>query len=110
MADSVTVKQHDTWPPLKGIASDENGAVDLSGATDITLVLKTGGTVVSGSCDAISPADGDGNNWQYTWQSGDTDMAGTYQGELQVTWDTGEVETFPNDSYFTVIVMADLGP
>src|SRR4051794_40749301 len=105
MAD-LTVKQHDTWPPLRGAASDANGLVDLSTADSIKLILKSGATVVGGAVEVIDPPDEDGMNWQYNWQTADVITAGTFSGELEVTWDEGtsppEVQSFPNTGTISV--------
>lgn len=34
-----------------------------------------------------------------------TAVAGTYKGEVEITWATGKIETVPNDGHF----VADLG-
>lgn len=44
----------------------------------------------------------------YSWQQGDTDTAGTYYGEIEVTYGDATVETFPNNGYFTIIIKEDL--
>lgn len=41
---------------------------------------------------------------QYTWLTADTDTAGGYLGQFVVTFPSGAVETFPNDSAFVVRV------
>ena len=46
---------------------------------------------------------------KYVWQTGDTDTAGTFQGEFEVTYTSGEIETFPNDGYIGIEVLADIG-
>ena len=45
----------------------------------------------------------------YEWGTGDTDTAGTYSAEWEVTYSGGGVATFPDDGYLTVNVVADLG-
>jgi hypothetical protein len=50
----------------------------------------------------------DHNRVYYDWVAGDTDSAGYYSGEWQVTYDNGQVETFPNDGVFLVQVVEQL--
>jgi hypothetical protein len=45
---------------------------------------------------------------RYDWQAADTDTAGRYYGEIQVTFSGGAVETFPNKSFFEVLIGKDL--
>lgn len=40
----------------------------------------------------------------YEWQSGDTDRAGTYIGEVEVTFTSGETKTFPSRGTFTIYI------
>lgn len=107
MAD-FTLKQHDTWPPIEATLSDQHGPLDLTGAT-VKLILKTAGgspTTVIGACTLVSPSSG---IVEYVWVVGDTATVNTYQGEFEITWPDSTVSTVPNDSYFAVAVIADLG-
>jgi len=45
---------------------------------------------------------------EYAWTGTDTDTAGTYYGEIEVTYADNTVETFPNNGYFTIIIKEDL--
>jgi hypothetical protein len=59
--------------------------------------------------DAVADIEDDINGIvEYSWQAGDTDTAGTYYGEIEVTYGDATVETFPNNGYFTVIIKEDL--
>jgi hypothetical protein len=110
MADLI-IKQHDTWPPIRGAASDDDGLIDLTGADSLKLILKTGTTTIEGTAYPIDPPE-EGFNWSYTWAAGETDIVGTYQGELEVTWDAGtsppRVETIPNHGTVEVVIESDL--
>lgn len=116
MADLV-VKQHDTYPALRGLAKDQEGTMDLSGAESLKLILKaqTGvpPTVIEGVPKAIDPdVDPEHMNWEYEWALNDTAEVGTYNVELEITWDgkttPPHVQTVPNGSYATVEIKADL--
>jgi hypothetical protein len=106
MADR-TMQSGDTWPPLKGLAADEDGPVDLTTADSISVVCKFGAgggaTVIAGPVDVIDPPEVDGDetyNWQYEFEDQDTDIPGTYNVRLIVVWDAGatppSIESFPN--------------
>lgn len=116
MADLV-VKQHDTFPALRGLAKDQEGAMDLSTADKIKVILKsqTGvpPTVIEGEVVALDPdVDPEHMNWEYKWALGDTAEANTYNVELEITWDESstppDVQTVPNGSYATIEIKADL--
>jgi len=115
MAD-LTIKQGDTWPPVRGRAATEaDGTVDLTAADSMKLIIKhqTSPTILEVVPVAIDPGTNDGFNWQYTWADGDTDELGTYDVELEVTWNSGttppEVQTFPNEGFVELAVVPDLG-
>ena len=110
---AFTIKQGDTLPEINatlttGPSSGSQSAVDLTNASDVILVIKptTGGsaTRLTGEVDG-TPTDG---NVKYEWQAGDTDTAGNYNAEWEITFSSGDIQTFPNDSYFSIIIAADL--
>lgn len=114
MADLV-VKQHDTFPYLRGLAKDQEGTIDLSKADKLKVILKaqSGPTVIEGVPEALDPeADPEKMNWQYKWGASDTAVAGSYNCELEITWDEDstppKVQTVPNGGYVTVEIKADL--
>jgi hypothetical protein len=112
MAD-LTVAQHDTWPPVRGAASDEDGLMDLTSADWLKFIMKSGAVSVSGTATVINPPDADGFNWQYVWQAGDTANTGDYSAELEIHWDDAavppQIETVPNDAPLTIKIRADYG-
>jgi hypothetical protein len=98
MADRV-IPSGDTWPPLRGLAADEDGPVDLAAADTIEVVLRSGNTIIEGVAEAIDPPEVDDDetyNWRYVWAVGDTDEPGTYRVQLKVTWAPTQIERFPN--------------
>jgi hypothetical protein len=99
------LKAGDSWPPLAATLSDGSGPVNLTTADSVRWIMKSGSTVVSGPCVVADAVNG---RVAYAWDPGDTDTAGAYQGEFEVTWNVGEVETFPNDGYVSVQIIADL--
>jgi len=106
MATLYTIKQHDNYPPLVLTLTDQNGPINLSTATTVKLILKSGTTSITGNCVITTPTSG---IVTYNWGGSDTAVVGTYDGEVEITWNTGKIETVPNDSYFSITVMADLG-
>lgn len=116
MADA-TIKRNDTWPPIRGAASDQSGLLDLTTADSLKFLAKSGATLISGTAEALSPPevdfDGKEYNWRYVWADGDTAIAGDYEVELEITWDSTttppQVETVPNSGKQTLTIESDVG-
>lgn len=102
------IKTNDTSPKLTVDLENASGsAIDLSGSTARFHMKKYGETSLKVD-DSADITDADNGRVEYTWSSGDTDTAGTYYGEIEVTYGDGAVETFPNSGYFTIIIQEDL--
>lgn len=112
MADT-TIKQGDTWPPLRGRAEDSDGPMPLASADGLEVILKGDTVTITGVAAVIDPPDADGFNWRYVWADTDTAVVGVYQVELEITWDAlatpPQVQTVPNVGFKTVEIVADLG-
>jgi hypothetical protein len=110
MAD-FTFKRGDTYPFLKAQLKDGTDTpVNLTGAT-VRLLLKTKSQnpslLVNQVCTVTDAVAG---RVQYEWAEADTNTVNTLDGEFQVTWGDGEITTFPNEGFFEVAFVADLGP
>lgn len=113
MANTRTVKQHDTYPPLVATLSDLSGPVDLTTATAVKLIAVSLTHTITGACSISDPTNG---VVSYAWVTGDTAFTGTYTLEFEVTWTGGGIQTFPNGSgtdssqnYKILYIVADLG-
>ena len=103
------IKQNDTSPSLRAALKDsDNIAINLTDATvrfhmksleDNTVVVDADATVVVPATSGIV---------QYDWSSGDTATAGSYQGEFQVTFAGGAIETFPNKTNISISIKPEL--
>jgi hypothetical protein len=85
--------------------------VDLSGITSVKFIMRlktstTGGPKVAAAATVFDAANG---VVEYTWISGDTNIEGDYNVEIEVTWPGSKIQTFPADSYLTVKIVTDLG-
>jgi hypothetical protein len=104
-----SLKAHDRLPPIKAVLSG-GGAdpLDLTDATTVTFIMrnKTGGAPKVNAPAVVE--DALGGTVRYDWAAGDTDTAGSYQAEWQITWNDGKKQTAPTLSYHTVDVLADL--
>lgn len=110
MADLFFIKQNDRREALKRTLKDSAGAaINLTGAT-VKFIMKTtptGTAKVNSAAVIVGPAvDG---VVQYNWAAGDTDTAGLFLGEFEVAFADATKQTFPNDGYIEVRVIAELG-
>tara|TARA_R110000824_G_scaffold36239_3_gene112770 strand:+ start:122 stop:442 length:321 start_codon:yes stop_codon:yes gene_type:complete len=101
------IKQHDTSPEIEAVLSNAAGTpIDLNGASVRFHMRRAGGPVVVDAAATIVTAAA--GLVRYSWNSGDTDTAGSYQAEFEMTYGDGSIETFPNSSNIQIDIMADL--
>lgn len=109
MADFY-LKKNDTSPFIRIQCQDDGGnPVDLSGATAKFLMREVDSdtTKVDSAATITDAANG---KVQYEWSSSDTDTAGDFEAEFEITYGDSTVETFPNaDSYIEVKISDDIG-
>lgn len=111
---AFTLKQGDQRPlfvvVLKdNIGEDDEATVNLTTATSAVFnMVDESGSPVKINRGSASITDAANGEVTYTWGTADTNTVGTYNAELEVTWNDGKPETFPNDSYWTVEVVDDL--
>ena len=101
------IKQNDTSPSVLAALKDaNNNSINLTAAnarihmTDITGTVK-----IDSAVDIINEETG---IIRYDWQPEDTDTAGTYYVEFEVTYTDGAIETFPNTGKEVVIILPEL--
>lgn len=104
---AFTIKQNDTSPAIQATLKDYGGnPVNLVGATVNFHMKSFEGTVkVNGPMTVTS---GIGGVVTYFWQEGDTDTAGTYYAEFEVTYSDLAVETFPNNGSVAITITPEL--
>lgn len=102
---SHTRKRNDT-SALEVQLKDENGPVDLTGATVKFLMRELDGTVKVDSSATITDAP-DGKV-KYAWSSADVDTAADYEAEWEVTFSDSSISTFPSDGYMDIIILEDV--
>lgn len=103
MTPLFQIKRGDTKTPLKVALSDDQGPVDLTGAT-VTFVMSAWSgkrTINNGSAQVVDATNGVA--W-YVFNPGETDVAGTYRAEFHVSYSDGRYETFPTLGYITVTI------
>lgn len=108
---TFSIKEGDTSPSISYTLSPET--VILTGATVVfNMVDRAGVAKISrGSCSITDNGDGTATGTptvQYNWTADDTDTAGLYRAEFEVTYSDSTVETFPNSDFIAVNVTKDL--
>ena len=102
------IKQNDTSPLMVATLKDAAGnAIDLTAATVRFHMKRISSTTVKVD-GAATVLDDDAGRVRYAWQTGDTDTPGTFQGEFEVVYNTGEIETFPNDGFLAIEIIDDI--
>lgn len=102
------IKQNDTEPTFQAGLLDSDGfPVDLTSATAVRFHMRdaSGTVIVDQPMVIITAASG---VVQYDWIAADTQTAGSFQVEVEVTYLGGSIETFPNNGYEEVIITDDI--
>jgi 5-hydroxyisourate hydrolase-like protein (transthyretin family) len=101
------IKQNDTSPSLQATLKDASGsAINLSGASVQIHMEAVDGTLKVNK--TMTVTDQVNGIVEYDWVSGDTDTAGTYYVEFQVTYSDSTIETFPNNNKEVIIIRPEL--
>lgn len=107
MAD-LTLKRHDHGRQIWFTLRDEDGPVDLSTAASITLYLRVGNTLVDLVATKHPDQVANKGRAYIVPTAEETTSDDNYDAEVEVIWGDGSKETFPNDSYRAVTIVADL--
>ena len=103
------IKQNDTSPSLEVFLQDDKGRiVSTTGGTVVfhmRLLSDLSSKISDGSVVIVNGAAG---HVRYAFAAADTDTSGTYQGEFEVTFSNGKIETFPNDGYIKIVITDDV--
>lgn len=116
---AFTIKRGDTRPSFvvqlrENYGTSSERPIDLRDAESVSLVIKRGNLVFKRPMTVLYPlADptdlSQAGYVQFDWVDTDTQQSGTYQAEAEITWAPGAIETVPNDTYWTITVVDDLG-
>ncbi len=106
MDDVFYIKEGDTSPSLRYTLLP--APIVVSGATVRFSMRNRQTTVVKIDRAACAIVDGALGVVQYDWQTADTDTAGVYEAEFEVTYSDGSIETFPNFGAISVVIDADI--
>jgi uncharacterized protein YfaS (alpha-2-macroglobulin family) len=104
---AFTIKQSDTSPALQATLKSADGStINLNGCTVRLHMKDLDGAVVIDS--AMTVTNAAGGVVRYNWQAADTDTAGTYSAEFEVTYSDLSVETFPNTDNIAIVITREL--
>src|SRR2546421_239530 len=118
---SLTINRRDTFPAIKFTLEQEkadgqgNEPIDLRTALKVTLLMKTGATLVEGICTYKAPEETSKREGkcEYLPVAADTALAGTYEVQAEIEWpETAGVKRFqtvPSSGYKSILIQADLG-
>lgn len=102
------LRRNDTAPTLDATLKDADDAVvDLTGATVVfTMTDATGAKKVNRQ--SASLVDASGGKVRYSWVAADTDAAGEFTGEFEVTYADATKQTFPTQGGIGITIVGDL--
>ena len=108
--ETFYIKENDTASFLTRDLKDAFGApVNVTGAAVVfSMRVKPAGSlkVTRQVCAVVAAGTG---RVRYEWIADDTDTADEYEGEFQVTYANGKIQTFPNDGHLPIVVTDDIG-
>jgi len=105
---SFTIKENDRSPAITGTLTAGGAAVDISG-TSVKFIMRLPGSTGSAKVDAAATiVSGTAGTVSYSWGATDTDTAGLYLAEWEVTFAGGIKRTWPAEDYLFVLVVPDL--
>jgi hypothetical protein len=107
---TFTIKQNDQLPIIQATLYNGDGTpIDLTTASSVKFLMRslTGSQAVKVNAAATIDTAASGIV-TYAWAAADTDTAGQFQAEWQITWPGPKKQTVPNSTYFDVIVIDDI--
>lgn len=108
MADILYITEDDLQPYYYVTAQDQAGTViNLTGAS-IVCTMKNKRTLqvkIDRQSTGISVTGAATGQFEYRWQSGDTDTAGEYNIEFDITPTTGGKFTLPSKAHEAVVII-----
>jgi len=103
------IKQNDTRPELDVfLRDDKDRTINITGAAVKFNMRNASDNTIkidNGSVTTVSSTSG---RVKYSFSAANTDTAGNFDGEFEVTFVGGQVETFPNDGFIKVIITDDV--
>lgn len=109
--ERVTITQYTNYPYLSGVIYQgdqrKQTAVNLTGWTGKIYIKSESGLIIANGTD-IEITDYSAGEWQYEWNSGDTDVSGRLKALLKFTNGEGKTLIAPSDGHFLIDVIPDV--
>lgn len=90
------------------LRKENNNPEDLSSINDVSVYLAETNmdelVVDDDTSGNVRVSDATNGEVTYEWAANDTESAGTYVGEVEVEFTTGETKTFPSSGTFSIYV------
>ena len=110
--ETFYIKQNDTASFITRDLKDAFASpVNVTGASVVfSMRVKPAGTMKITRQPSVVVTAGTGRV-RYEWASdgSDTNTADEYEGEFQVTYGNGKIQTFPNDGHIPIVITDDVG-
>lgn len=102
------IKQNDTRPILSATLINSDGSVPTLSGAAVSFKMRKSGASSTTVNDSAAISNATTGEVSYTWSGSDTATVGSYEGEFQVTFAAGGVQTFPNSNYIEIEVVDDI--
>lgn len=111
---AFTIKRNDLRPylPFQFFQADGVTPLNVTSATAINFVCRVKGSTVDDPPKfkkLVTMTDAAQGLGEYRWSGTDTDTAGDFEYEFEITWPGPEPQTIPADSYFALVIVDDVG-
>lgn len=109
MVDVLTIKRGDSIPSFRITNIQDSAGNDLvfaAGDSGLITMTRVGGDITIDAQPVV--LDVGSNSLTYDWQAGNTDVAGEFRAEVEITFANGDIGTWPNDSFYYVRITDDL--
>jgi len=103
-----TFKENDVGDTLTAQLKDEDGPIDLSGASEVRIIMRQadGQKTLDAQMSLTNATNGE---VEYQWSSGDPiETKGVYEAEFKIIDGLGETETVPNNGYVSIKIEEEL--
>lgn len=116
MADRFEIKSNDLRPRYRVQLTSADAdnpriqvPVDLTEATGAFFNMRTADVrpVIKISRQPMNFIDRATGIVEYMWDEGDTDTAGKFNAEVEISWD-GEPQTYPSYGFFSILIYGDI--